>query len=800
MESPITKFGKAKFSNFLPKSISAKVNLVFAVICLIMIGTLITSWLAFKQLGAQISEFNEIRAPSLSKSINLLGIANSFHELGPTLAGASSTRERQVTYARLVDHLNRMSTLSDARQKEALDTENQNRILALIERLKTSLTLLNSSAKYRILLLNSEKEKKALFTQDFQFLQQLITSFAEGRQMPGMDLIQFDRLVNEYKNQILNWQTIDTEEHLQNRVTLLEKTQAQLIAEAQNFPLDISQSTRRLTGHLRGKNHLFYLKKAQLDIKSNTNRELEKVRVKITQIRLILALNVKRTETAVQSAAEDARRLIRSRTAQLALAVFAVVLVSYFASLIFVRRSLVHRLTALGSSMQKIAAGQLNTTINTNGEDEISRMATALVGFRNTAREVEEQHTRAIIESSVAGLIMTDDTGGIEFLSYTARQLFGYDPISMPQNRQTIFDLINHAERPTLQALMRTQPEPLVTGLDRSATTIEELSFHKKDGTIFPGDIACRSVVQRSGVKLIFTIYDVTDRKQAQQVLEETVALRTADLQTANIELRQEITTRQKTEFALRSTKEELIQASKLASLGKMASGISHELNQPLMAVSNWIHNTTLLLGKGDLKAAEQALKDMDIQVGRMIELASHLRTLARQPELIFGPTDPGDVLNRSLRLFTVRQSQDNVQIVNDVPIGLFNIDTDSLRLEQIFINLISNALDAMKASKSRILTIKCEGQDMDVFSISFSDTGTGIKDADLPHLFDPFFTTKDVGQGMGLGLSISYNIVHMLGGTLAPKNQGTGGATFTLSLPYRHKSKIHPVQAEEIW
>ncbi|MEH6404675.1 MAG: ATP-binding protein [Sneathiella sp.] len=773
---------------------------MFAIICLIMIGTLITSWLAFKQLGAQISEFNEVRAPSLSKSINLLSVANSFHELGPTLAGASSTRERQGTYARLVDYLNRMNALSDAGRKDGLDAENQVRISALIERLKTSLTLLNSSAKYRILLLESETEKRALFEDDFKTLQHRVADLAEKRNKLGLDLVQFDRLTSQYQNLISDWQTIDTEQQFEDRFALLMIKHNALLAESHNLPLDIVLATTNLAGHLKDKDNLVQLKKKQLDIKINTDRELEKVRVKITQIRLILSLNVKRTENAVQAAAEEARRLIRSRTAQLAIAVFAVVLVSYFASLIFVRRSLVHRLTDLGSSMQKIAVGELSTEINITGQDEITRMAAALVGFRNTARDVEEQHTRAIIESSVAGLIMTDDKGCIEFLSYTARQLFGYDPVSMPRNRQTIFDLIDRTERPALQTLMNTQPESLHSGLDRSATTIEELSFHKKDGSIFPGDIACRSVKQRSGIKLIFTIYDVTDRKQAQQVLEETVALRTADLQTANKELRQEVTTRQKTEFDLRSTKEELVQASKLASLGKMASGISHELNQPLMAVSNWIHNTTLLLDKGNLKAAEQALSDMDVQVNRMIELASHLRTLARQPELVFGPTDPSEVLTRALRLFTVRQEQDNIQIINEVPTSLFNIETDSLRLEQIFINLVSNALDAMKTAKPKTLTIRCEGQDTGIFSISFTDTGLGITDADLPHLFDPFFTTKEVGQGMGLGLSISYNIARMLGGNLIPTNQKSGGATFTLTLPYKHTARIIPVQAEEIW
>ncbi len=399
-----------------------------------MIGTLVLSWLAFRDLGAQITEFNDVSAPSLSKSIHLLGIANSFHQTGPTLAGAPTTRDRQINYARMVDHLNRMSNLSLAQKKEGLNKEDRHRISALIERLKTSLTLLNSSAKYRIRLLQIGADERIQFYQDYLHLQNLIANLSETRIGAGVDIVLFDRLASQFHTQLTNWKSVQTKSQFQTRVEELGNIEKDLTDKAARLPDYIIRATKRVTAHLAAKDNLFSLRTRQFEVESNTNRELEKVKVKITQIRLILSLNVKRTELAIEQAAMDARRLIQTRTAQLAAAVFVVVLLAFFASLVFVRRSLVRRLTALGSSMQQIAEGKLNAEINTKGRDEIARMAKALVVFRNTAREVEEQQTRAIIESSVAGLVMTNEKGTIEFLSFTARQLFGYDPVDMPSN------------------------------------------------------------------------------------------------------------------------------------------------------------------------------------------------------------------------------------------------------------------------------------------------------------------------------------------------------------------------------
>ncbi len=773
----------------LPAGIGARVNLAFAAICLVMFGTLILSWLAFEELGGQISEFNEVRTPSLSRSINLLGIASGFLEKGPSLAVSTTETARRKLYVRLGDDLNRMEVLNSASGQDELSEEDRSRIGRLIERLKTSLTLLNSSAKYRIGLLKEQQRLMDNLTGVIHGSQAALEAFITMPDIQLQTVVPFDRALARLEGQLENWFRIRDEIALNEQSAKISDLLEILSDNMTVLPAPIPTDVFAIKALLDTDKGLLALKKKQVAVDRNTALELERISVKVRQIRLILTLNVKRTERVVQEAADDARDLIRTRTAQLVIAVALVIFLAFLASHVYVRRSLIRRMMLLGQSMERIAKGHLNTPIHTKGEDEIARMADALVVFRNTAREVEEQQTRAIIESSVAGLVMTDKTGCIEFLSNTARQLLGYEETTEPNGSRNIHDLVLGKEKKALSDLIR----------DQKADAIVELLFRRRDGRIFPGDIACRRIEQRSGTKLIFTLYDVTERKEAQNKLEETVASRTADLQKTNEELRQEITQRQKTETLLRSTKEELVQASKLASLGKMASGISHELNQPLMAVSNWIHNTTLLLEKGDLETAGKALCDMDIQVRRLIELASHLRSLARQPSLEFTPVDPADVLERALGLFSERIRQDKVEINNKLTKGSSSLETDLLRLEQVAINLISNALDAMKKAPSKILTLTLLETDGDRLSLSFTDTGSGINATDLPHLFDPFFTTKDVGKGMGLGLSISYNIARSLGGTIEAGNTGTG-ASFTISLPRKQDAAAPPLQAEEIW
>ncbi len=784
--------------------VGARVNLVFAAISMIMLIVMVLSRLAFDELGSQINEINEVRVPSLSKTVNLFGIADDFLDMGPELGNAETEKQRQSTYAVMLDHLDRLSNLNQIQENDGTVTGNHDQIERLIENLHTSLTLLNTTAQYRLHLKRLRVEQLSLIKESFTNFQLVISDVVATAEQPALSraILDTERLGRDFFDNLINLGEVKSESAINQQTLILSDQKQRFLSTSRELTADLAQAASKLFAHIEGDGNLIELSLKNIETQLNTARELEKARVKIAQLRLILTLNMRSTQDAIAIASIEARELISSRTAQLTLSVATVVVLSLISSLIFVRRSLVRRLTQLGTKMHHIANGELDTVIDTSGNDEITRMAEALEVFRRTAREVEEQQTRTIIESSVAGLVMTNADGEIEFLSHTARTLFklvNFAPDRLPKSRIT--DLVAESEGGPLIQMMKEcrktmeENEPVLP-----TSCIEEFKAQRQDGSTFPSDIAIRGVQQRSGQKFIFTIYDVSERKHAQEILERTVTARTAELSQANEELQQENRNRIETENALRSTKQELIQASKLAALGKMAAGISHEFNQPLMAVASWLHNVGLLLEQGEREEAEEALSNIGTQVNRMIELASHLQTLARQPDLKFSLTDIRHIIERSLSLFQVRIDQEGAEVHNVEKIENCKITTDGLRLEQVLINLISNALDAISHQQWKALTFNVDTNRNDQLAVSLSDNGPGIPEELREQVFDPFFTTKEVGKGMGLGLSISYNIVRTLGGSLTVKNIDAGGACFTVTLPVNMTSSQPPIQAEAIW
>ena len=784
--------------------IGARVNLVFAAISAIMLGVMAISWMAFEELGGQISEINEVRVPSLSRTVNLFSIADDFLKLGPELAYAATDQARQGTHTRMTDLLDRLRKLNELQMADGDPGDHHQRIEGLLEHLHTSLTLLNSTAQYRLRLHESEQLQQDRLAQAYQAYQEAISAILPRADYPffSASVLKMEREGRRFQDGLLVLPSLDQRETVLAHMAGIRTLAAQLQQEAAGMSAHMADATGQLVSLMEGENSLTAIRLNQIETERNIARALDKTRVRIVQLRLVLTLNMKSTEAAIAEASGDARKLIASRTAQLGLSVAVVVALSFLASLIFVRRSLVRRLTQLGEKMKRIAEGELDTEIDTGGNDEITRMAQALEVFRTTAREVEEQQTRAIIESSVAGLVMTNADGDIEFLSHTARKLFGYEPSAYElQPGLKISRFVLPEEGRQLEEMLATCRAQMGSGDPMAvAGNIREFNACRMDGRVFPSDIAVRGVSQRSGRKFIFTIYDVSERKQAQQMLEQTVQNRTRELRHSNEELERENQTRLATENALRSTKEELVQASKLAALGKMASGISHEFNQPLMAVASWLHNVEMLLEQGALSEADEALEKIGTQVNRMIELASHIQTLARQPAVSFASTDLKQVIGRALSLFQVRLHQEGAEVAELPGDRALIVPTDGLRLEQIFINLIANGLDATAGQDEKQLIFEADtGKDGQI-SIALSDNGPGIAAEIRDHLFDPFFTTKEVGKGMGLGLSISYNIARSLGGSLTVDNRKEGGARFTLTLPMDPDSAEIPLQAEEIW
>ncbi len=278
-------------------------------------------------------------------------------------------------------------------------------------------------------------------------------------------------------------------------------------------------------------------------------------------------------------------------------------------------------------------------------------------------------------------------------------------------------------------------------------------------------------------------------QRRHRQQLERRVAERTADLNTANAQLMQEVEDRKATEQQLRQTQTELVQAGKLAALGQMSAALSHEFNQPLAAVKSYAENAATFLDRDRTEDARKNVRLISQMADRMASISKHLRNFARRPQDKIGPVPLLPVLDDAIALMDAKLRSSGAEIRYDRPDGEIMVMGGQVRLQQVLVNLLSNALDAMERLEHPVIdiTLHREGNRQ---KVDVRDRGPGLSDDTLAQLFDPFFTTKSPGKGLGLGLSISYNIVRDFGGTLAARNHPDGGAIFTVDLALAEGSK----------
>jgi two-component system C4-dicarboxylate transport sensor histidine kinase DctB len=265
---------------------------------------------------------------------------------------------------------------------------------------------------------------------------------------------------------------------------------------------------------------------------------------------------------------------------------------------------------------------------------------------------------------------------------------------------------------------------------------------------------------------------------QAKVELERRVEERTADLARVNAKINEEITERRLTEQQLRKTQADLVQAGKLAGLGQMSAALSHEINQPLAAARNFADSATVLIDRGESERARANINQIVALIDRMAAIARHLRNVARKPDAPLHDVDLSQALAEAMA--TCGPRLDWVTLKAALSADLPLVRAGPVRLQQVLANVLSNAADAMQGqAKPRIeVTARTEAGRV---TLDIRDTGPGVPDAIADRIFDPFFTTKQVGSGLGLGLSISFNIMKDFGGELRVANHPGGGAVFTL-------------------
>ena len=241
----------------------------------------------------------------------------------------------------------------------------------------------------------------------------------------------------------------------------------------------------------------------------------------------------------------------------------------------------------------------------------------------------------------------------------------------------------------------------------------------------------------------------------------------------------------QRREQELREKQEQLVQAGKLATVGELTTGVAHELNNPLNNIGLFVGNAMDLIEHGvtDVKQVIRELRHATEQVRKATEIISHLRTFGRAAPVSREPVVLRQVIERAVALmqeqFRLRQINVALDLGSKEPVVLGN----AIQLEQVFINLLTNARDAMVNSPRKAIHILAS-VDCQTVEVAFTDTGHGIPAGLERRIFDPFFTTKEVGKGTGLGLSITYGIIKDHGGMISVVSPPGAGATFVIQLP----------------
>ena len=296
---------------------------------------------------------------------------------------------------------------------------------------------------------------------------------------------------------------------------------------------------------------------------------------------------------------------------------------------------------------------------------------------------------------------------------------------------------------------------------------------------------------QKTHIGTVGVIRIITERKrleiqlqEAYHNLEAKVGVRTMELSETNEALKTEIADHSRAEEALLKAQTQLIQTEKIGALGTMVAGIAHELNNPMMGMLNFIQYCIRHTEKTDKRYP--ILEDAERETKRCAGIVRNLLTFSRvedEKEEKYVKQDCAQLFERVLNLLSFRIEKENILVIKNIDDNGTDIWVKISNIQQVFLNLMGNALDAIKESKKKEIRIDIQPEGESV-RISITDTGCGIVPDTLQKIFDPFFTTKPVGKGTGLGLSVTRGIVHDHGGTITCQSEIGKGTTIIILLP----------------
>lgn len=370
------------------------------------------------------------------------------------------------------------------------------------------------------------------------------------------------------------------------------------------------------------------------------------------------------------------------------------------------------------------------------------------------ALALSEAKHRLLVEKSLTGIFVYRDEQ-ILFANSRFAQMLGYPLQTMIG--MNIWQLFHEQDRPRVQQLVQRRKIEGFTDLHYECRLI------RADGKVIWADIAS-SVAQYEGVPAtLVNVYDITEKKEAEEKRREL-----SDL--------------------ARKQEEQLIHSTRLAELGEMAAAVAHELNQPLTGIRNFARNAFYMLEKnvGSLDDVKNNLRLISEQVDRASKIINQMRELTRKTEHQFTQVDINSTMREAVEFLMPQFRLAGVEVTLELAPDLPPVLGDRIRLEQVFLNLLTNARQAMEESSIRRLLVKSwvnHGADLPVV-VEVIDTGKGFTSEIAAKLFRPFFSTKKPGQGTGLGLSISMSIIKDHKGTIEAQGEPGKGAKFTIRLP----------------
>ncbi len=320
---------------------------------------------------------------------------------------------------------------------------------------------------------------------------------------------------------------------------------------------------------------------------------------------------------------------------------------------------------------------------------------------------------------------------------------------------------------------------PLSRTLLEHEGTYEDIAILCKDGQIRVVDLSVRKVKNQGKELAIALLRDVTEKKR----MEREVITKHQELRNAYLEL-------EKKNADLKSTQEMLVQAGKMAALGELAAGIAHELNQPLMSIRGYAQEleymlTTIQASEAFKNESALSLKEIVTGADKMAKIISHLRTFTRKSTEDFENVDIHTPIEEALKMVSRQLQSHGIEVVRDFEKNAPKVYANALQLEQVFINMTTNARDAIDATKRGKGKISIRTRSAGKFvEVRFQDDGIGMTEKTLAKAFNPFFTTKEVGKGMGLGLSLSYGMINKIHGSIRIESEEGRGTTFVIQVP----------------